>query len=1083
MSRRISPLNDAISHVATKTDKSTKLEIKYISPLKGRGVFTLAPFLHGDFIVEYRGELINFAESSRRREVYHKSCTVFMFDFKWSSRTWCIDASIEDGSFGRLVNDDHRNPNCRMKVIKVDGKPHLCLFALRDIKEGEEITYDYGTNDWPWREKHLTNDMTAEKTDKDSGETNQMVTDEDDHLVTSDSAGQQHLTNDMTAEKTDKDSGETNQMVTDEDDHLVTSDSAGQQHLTNDMTAEKTNKDSGETNQMVTDEDDHLVTSDSAGQQSQYSDSEAGADECVPRLRRTRSIKMNEFVPEGSEELFDSLSESGEDYVPNSSEDSESSCSSLSASKSKQKSQDSASYEFNWKAPDSTTVDIEVSCSSEEMEDDDNMAVFTSKIREGGKHAVLVSAVKKKCGGGRAYNKRHYCLYCMQPYSKIARHLEQKHENEREVAKACSFPKGSKQRRMHLDFLRNKGNFAHNAAVIRTGEGQLVACKQPHNESRGDDYLHCAYCQGLFLRKILWRHVKLCKFCPKGTKSVQGKNRVQALCAFAEPAPSEVSKQLWKTLSGMQADEVTKALKNDSHIIKIGEHLLNKKGSSDAAQTWTRQTLRELGRLLVTAKKYTSLKTMEDFINPSKYLEVIKAVQITCGYQRETEKYKIPSLARKLGNSLVKLSKLVKAQALITGNEVLEKKATDFQEVHKEKWNELVSATAGRNAAEIKWNAPSLLPFTRDVQKLHAYLDKTLDECVCQLSSEASVKNWSALAKACLAEIILFNRRREGEVSRMPLSAFLSRDTSGHHDDLDWALSELEKTLCKHYSRIIIRGKRGRPVPVLLTPKMLQALELLVKNRESCGVLEENGYMFARPLAMTHIRGSDCLRRFSLACNASCPKALTSTKLRKHAATLSTILNMSNTEMDQLANFLGHDIRVHREFYRLPEKTLQLAKVSKVLMALEKGRIADFQGKNLDQINIDPNETIDELTEEEFMTEDEVDSELLNKGTTSGAIPPVQREMTIQKRQRTTVTTGTNPGPRIQTKKKWSQMEIQAVERHLMIFLQSGRVPGKADCDKCLKKEPEALKDRDWQSIKYYVHNRIVSNKRKLLSA
>ncbi|XP_048854576.1 uncharacterized protein LOC125722457 isoform X2 [Brienomyrus brachyistius] len=155
-----------------------------------------------------------------------------MFDFKWSSRTWCIDASIEDGSFGRLVNDDHRNPNCRMKVIKVDGRPHLCLFALRDIKEGEEITYDYGTNDWPWREKvysHLTNDTTADKTDKDSGETNQMVTDEDDRSVTSDSAGQQHLTNDTTADKADKDSGETNQMVTDEDDRSVTSDSAGQQ--------------------------------------------------------------------------------------------------------------------------------------------------------------------------------------------------------------------------------------------------------------------------------------------------------------------------------------------------------------------------------------------------------------------------------------------------------------------------------------------------------------------------------------------------------------------------------------------------------------------------------------------------------------------------------------------------------------------------------------------------------------------------------------------------------------------------------------------------------------------------------------
>ena len=71
--------------------------------------------------------------------------------------------------------------------------------------------------------------------------------------------------------------------------------------------------------------------------------------------------------------------------------------------------------------------------------------------------------------------------------------------------------------------------------------------------------------------------------------------------------------------------------------------------------------------------------------------------------------------------------------------------------------------------------------------------------------------------------------------------------------------------------------------------------------------------------------------------------------------TLSTVLNMTDTEMDQLANFLGHDIRIHREFYRLPEKTLQLAKISKVLMALEQGRLSEFQGKNLDEISIDPN--------------------------------------------------------------------------------------------------------------------------------
>lgn len=62
-----------------------------------------------------------------------------------------IDASRDDGTLGRLVNDDHRSPNCKMKKIEVNGNPHLCLFALNDIKEGEEITYDYGGDDCPWR--------------------------------------------------------------------------------------------------------------------------------------------------------------------------------------------------------------------------------------------------------------------------------------------------------------------------------------------------------------------------------------------------------------------------------------------------------------------------------------------------------------------------------------------------------------------------------------------------------------------------------------------------------------------------------------------------------------------------------------------------------------------------------------------------------------------------------------------------------------------------------------------------------------------------------------------------------------------
>ena len=78
-------------------------------------------------------------------------------------------------------------------------------------------------------------------------------------------------------------------------------------------------------------------------------------------------------------------------------------------------------------------------------------------------------------------------------------------------------------------------------------------------------------------------------------------------------------------------------------------------------------------------------------------------------------------------------------------------------------------------------------------------------------------------------------------------------------------------------------------------------------------------------------------------------------QLRKHVATLSLILNLKNHELDQVAHFLGHDIHVHLEYYRLPEATTQLAKISKLLLAMDKGPLRSLQGKTLDEIEIEGN--------------------------------------------------------------------------------------------------------------------------------
>lgn len=157
----------------------------------------------------------------------------------------------------------------------------------------------------------------------------------------------------------------------------------------------------------------------------------------------------------------------------------------------------------------------------------------------------------------------------------------------------------------------------------------------------------------------------------------------------------------------------------------------------------------------------------------------------------------------------------------------------------------------------------------------------------------------------------------------------------------------MEKRIASNLIRIETRGKKGRKVAILLTEKMQYNIELLIKNNPN------NPYIFFNNTSNKYIRGSDILRKLASdpEANIENPQHLRSTNFRKHIATISQILNLKENELDILADFLGHDIRTHRDFYRLPEDTIQLAKVSKLLISLEKGNVSKLKGKSLDEIN------------------------------------------------------------------------------------------------------------------------------------
>lgn len=65
---------------------------------------------------------------------------------------------------------------------------------------------------------------------------------------------------------------------------------------------------------------------------------------------------------------------------------------------------------------------------------------------------------------------------------------------------------------------------------------------------------------------------------------------------------------------------------------------------------------------------------------------------------------------------------------------------------------------------------------------------------------------------------------------------------------------------------------------------------------------------------------------------------------------------------------MGHTVGVHKGSYRLPDDIYQTAKVSKLLMLMEKGASSQFKGKNIEDIPIeelDLNENLLDLSENE----------------------------------------------------------------------------------------------------------------------
>jgi SET domain-containing protein len=133
---------DQMSKKEKASAKIRKIEARQ-SEIHGNGVFAIAPIAEGERVVRYKGALRTHDEVDAEYGDVDEDGHTFLFTL---NDEYVIDGNV-DGNIARWINHSCA-PNCEAVIEEDDRdrrhKDKVLIQAMRDIRPGEELTYNYG---------------------------------------------------------------------------------------------------------------------------------------------------------------------------------------------------------------------------------------------------------------------------------------------------------------------------------------------------------------------------------------------------------------------------------------------------------------------------------------------------------------------------------------------------------------------------------------------------------------------------------------------------------------------------------------------------------------------------------------------------------------------------------------------------------------------------------------------------------------------------------------------------------------------------------------------------------------------------
>lgn len=470
-------------------------------------------------------------------------------------------------------------------------------------------------------------------------------------------------------------------------------------------------------------------------------------------------------------------------------------------------------------------------------------------------------------------------------------------------------------------------------------EGKLIPARKLKNGTYSSkNYTACPKCKIIITKGALRRHYRNnCLQISRYTKNVL-----------------TASKALTENLLGLASDTfklyiftkfregiVKETIRFDKILILYANELCCKYRSQHH-YPMIRNRIILLAKLLIKMKSMNEhITDFQSILEPRYFDQIVSCINQFGQYDSQTGAYLKPTLPTVLGTALKYVIHLHVAECIKQENPVAKLKANDLLHLLNTALPAHVNKTAMESLLRQKRQKLQTLPSTEDISKMNKYVLQKRNVYFQQLNKEFSYKNWLELSKYTIVSILIFNRRRPGELQRALISDLKSLLTvSKDNSDIFSTLSDRGKRAISEYKRFTIRGKLARGVPVLLHQSMYSCIEKILEYREEAGVHLNNPYIFGLPqvdgvdtnIIFRHLLVTDLIRKFSEKCGAVSPKTLRATNLRKHIATQSVTLNLNDCEISNLQSFLGHADKIHRDYYRQPVAVNDIINMSKLLL-------------------------------------------------------------------------------------------------------------------------------------------------------